>query len=489
MAVANEVRLRVCNSHFGFGEMDMNELTIALQDGQPLYEQIYAFIKEAIIHGEIPFKTKLPSTRTLALHLQVSRSTVNLAYEQLMSEGYIESIAGSGYYVAEIEELLSIKKQSNNPNPLIHKKETKHYDYDFSPRGIDLSSFPYHTWKKISKEVLTDVEKELLAIGDPQGELELRYAIVNYLYSARGVRCEPEQMIIGAGNEYLLILLHQLLGISAKIAIETPTYKQAYRVLSSLGHQIKTIEMDSYGMRMDQLEESGCNAAYVMPSHQYPTGIVMSIKRRLELLAWTKQAPNRYIIEDDYDSEFRYKGKPIPALQGIGQNETVVYLGTFSRSIAPAIRISYMVLPKPLLKLYQERFSFYASTVSRIDQEIVTRFLSEGYYERHLNKMKALYRSKHDLLLTALKPFMKGFRISGEHAGMHLLLTAKKKLKEQKLIDLAEAYGVKVYGMSSNEIGEQKKEPATIILGYANITECEIEQGVQKLLEAWKEYL
>lgn len=467
----------------------MNELTIVLQDGQPLYEQIYTFIKEAIINGEIPFKTKLPSTRTLALHLQVSRSTINLAYEQLMSEGYIEAVAGSGYYVAEIEGLLSIKKQSDSPNRPIHKKEKKKWNYDFSPRGIDLSSFPYNTWKKINKEVLTDVNKELFAIGDPQGEIGLRHAIVNYLYSARGVRCEPEQMIIGAGNEYLLILLHQLLGMSAKIAIETPTYKQAYRVLSSLGHEIQTIEMDHYGMRIDKLEESGCNVAYVMPSHQYPTGIIMSIKRRLELLAWTKQAPNRYIIEDDYDSEFRYKGKPIPALQGIDQEETVIYLGTFSRSIAPAIRISYMVLPRPLLNLYQKYFAFYASTVSRIDQEILNRFLSEGHYERHLNKMKALYRSKHDLLLNALKPLMKGFLISGEHAGMHLLLKAKKKLEEQELIDRAESYGVKVYGMSSNEIGEDKKRHATIILGYANITELEIEQGVQRLLEAWKEYL
>lgn len=467
----------------------MNELTIVLQDGQPLYEQIYTFIKEAIINGEIPFKTKLPSTRTLALHLQVSRSTINLAYEQLMSEGYIEAVAGSGYYVAEIEGLLSIKKQSDSPNRPIHKKEKKKWNYDFSPRGIDLSSFPYNTWKKINKEVLTDVNKELFAIGDPQGEIGLRHAIVNYLYSARGVRCEPEQMIIGAGNEYLLILLHQLLGMSAKIAIETPTYKQAYRVLSSLGHEIQTIEMDHYGMRIDKLEESGCNVAYVMPSHQYPTGIIMSIKRRLELLSWTKQAPNRYIIEDDYDSEFRYKGKPIPALQGIDRDETVIYLGTFSRSIAPAIRISYMVLPRPLLNLYQKYFAFYASTVSRIDQEILTRFLSEGHYERHLNKMKALYRSKHDLLLNALKPLMKGFLISGEHAGMHLLLKAKKKLEEQELIDRAESYGVKVYGMSSNEIGEDKKRHATIILGYANITELEIEQGVQRLLEAWKEYL
>ncbi len=472
-----------------FGEGIMNELTIVLQNDQPLYEQIYTFIKKAVISGEIPFKTKLPSTRTLALHLQVSRSTVNLAYEQLMSEGYIESIAGSGYYVAEIEELFSIKEQFYQPNDLLQEAEGQTYDYDFSPRGIDLSSFPYNTWKKISKEVLMDVQKELFAIGDPQGEIGLRQAIVNYLYAARGVHCQPKQMIIGAGNEYLLMFLHQLLGTSAKIAMETPTYKQAYRVLSSLGHEVKTVEMDQYGMRVDKLEQSGCNIAYVMPSHQYPTGIVMSIKRRLELLAWTMRAENRYIIEDDYDSEFRYKGKPIPSLQGSDQNERVIYLGTFSRSIAPAIRVSYMILPKTLLNIYKEKYAFYASTVSRVDQEILTRFLTGGFYERHLNKMKALYRAKHDRLLNGLKPAVRGFRISGEHAGMHLLITARKRLEEKRLIDLAEAESVKVYGMSSNEIGEEEKEHATIILGYANLTEQEISEGVHKLLHAWRDYI
>lgn len=467
----------------------MNELTIVLKDGQPLYEQIYTFIKKAVISGEIPLKTKLPSTRTLALHLQVSRSTVNLAYEQLMSEGYIESIAGSGYYVAEIEDLLSIRELPYAPNHSVKEAEIKRYSYDFSPRGIDLSSFPYNTWKKISKEVLMDVEKELFAIGDPQGEIGLRQAIANYLYSVRGVHCRPEQMIVGAGNEYLLMLLHQLLGEKVKIAMETPTYKQAYRVFSSLGHEVRTVEMDQSGMRVDRLEQSGCEVAYVMPSHQYPTGIVMSIKRRLELLSWTIHANNRYIIEDDYDSEFRYKGKPIPSLQGFDRNGTVIYLGTFSRSIAPAIRISYMILPNSLLKIYREHYAFYASTVSRVDQEILTRFLTGGFYERHLNKMKALYRTKHDLLLSTLRPAIRGFRISGEHAGMHLLMTTRKKVEEQILIDLAETVGVKVYGMSSNEIGKEKKEHATIILGYANLTEQEISEGVHRLLTAWKDYI
>lgn len=469
----------------------MNELTIVLNpnSGEPLYEQIYAFIKKEIQGGHIPFQTKLPSTRTLSRYLQVSRSTVNLAYEQLMSEGYIEAVAGSGYYVAEIEQLLDAERSKGRPAISLHEEKKEVYAYDFSPRGIDLSNFPYNTWRRLNKDTLNDDHKELFAIGDPQGEPGLRQAIADYLYAARGADCSPEQIIIGAGNDYLLMLLDQMLDPKAVIGMETPTYKQAWRVFKSLGHQVKTAELDEYGMKMESLERIEADIVYVMPSHQYPTGIIMSIKRRLELLAWSRQKSSRYIIEDDYDSEFRYKGKPIPALQGFDKDEKVIYLGTFSRSIAPAIRVSYMVLPRPMIRTYQERCGFYACTVGRVDQEVLERFLKEGFYERHLNKMRALYRAKHDRLLAALKPIAKGFSISGEHAGMHLLLTAKKPIEESRLIDRAAEAGVKVYGISSYEIEERAGEAATIILGYANLDWHEIEEGVHRLQNAWSEFL
>ncbi len=429
-------------------------------------------------------QTKLPSSRSLAQYLQVSRSTVVLAYEQLISEGYLESRKGSGVYVLKIEELTVLPQKTNRRMENAPPKRAAEC-CDFSPRGIDLDNFPYNTWRKISRETLNDAHRELFAVGDPKGEANLRHAIADYLHAARGVRCREEQIVVGAGVDYLLLLLSQILKRTAPIAMETPTYIQAWRVLQSLGHTVIPIPQDSSGMDPKALSRSPASIAYVMPSHQYPTGIVMPIGRRMELLSWTRQAEDRYLIEDDYDSEFRYRGKPIPSLQGYDQYGKVIYLGTFSKSIAPAIRISYMVLPEPLLKQYHSKCGFYTSTVSRVDQEIVRRFLQEGYYERHLNKMRGIYKSKHDLLLNCLRDFSGQFRISGENGGLHLLLTSRQNIPEEELIRRAEQERVRVYGMSAYEIGERGQASCTVLLGYANLKEEEIAEGVRRLKDAW----
>ena len=237
-------------------------------------------------------------------------------------------------------------------------------------------------------------------------------------------------------------------------------------------------------MRIDELEKSGADIAYVMPSHQYPLGIVMPIQRRTELLRWAEEG-QRYIIEDDYDSEFRYKGKPIPALQGYDCKEKVIYIGTFSRSIAPSIRISYLVLPKTLLPIYYEKCRFLSSTVSRVDQLIIQRFIEKGYYERHLNKMRALYKGRHDMMLSQLKTYLPLCEISGEHAGVHLLLTFPKERKEEELIKRAEEKGVKVYGLSSYDIRREQTKQPVILLGYANLSEEKIKEAIQLLSKAW----
>ena len=266
------------------------------------------------------------------------------------------------------------------------------------------------------------MDTELFTHGDSQGEQGLREAIRDYVYSARGVNCRPEQILIGAGSEYLLMLLNQIIGEKSVIAMENPTYMQAYRVFCGLGHQVIPISMDEQGIDISELKQSNASLAYVMPTHQFPTGKIMPLGRRLELIAWAAAEEGRYIIEDDYDSEFRYRGRPIPSLQGYDRNGRVIYLGTFSRSIAPGIRVSFLVLPKKLLERYRQFCGFYATTVSRIDQEILARFIQEGYYERHLNRMKGVYRAKHDLLLELLKPFQTRFLIRGENAGIHVLL-------------------------------------------------------------------
>ncbi|MDD3251535.1 MAG: PLP-dependent aminotransferase family protein [Lachnospiraceae bacterium] len=464
----------------------------------PLYEQIYRHICQEIRTGGLKAGDRLPSTRVLAEHLKVSRSTTQMAYDQLLAEGYIDSQPYRGYFIAQIDELVEAGAGAGvgSEAPMeTTEPEIPDCRIDFSPRGIDLDSFPYNTWRKLSRNTLVNDNKEMFQSGNHQGEPGLREAIRSYLHAARGVCCSAEQIIVGAGSEYLLMLLSQVLGRDRRIAMENPTYKQAYRVFHSLGYPVSPVEMDDNGMDPELLEQSGADVAYVMPSHQFPTGIVMPVGRRQELLHWAEAgagtagdgaARERYLIEDDYDSEFRYKGKPIPALQGMDRNGRVIYLGTFSKCIAPAIRVSYLVLPVQLMKRYREQAGFYASTVSRIDQNILYQFLAQGYFERHLNRMRAIYKAKHDALMAAVRPLDDLFEISGEYAGIHILLTGKCGQPEAELIAQAEAAGVKVYGLSSYYIHpEHNHNPATVVLGYANLSEAQIREGIRLLAGAW----
>lgn len=470
----------------------MNDLTIEFRQdsGKHLYEQIYDYIKQEIRKGKLLEGERLPSTRSLAEFLQVSRSTVELSYDQLVSEGYIEPRPYRGYFVCKADELLELEDEAIGAgkafigNTDLPEEVTA---YDFSPNTIDLTAFPYATWKKITKNILVDANREIFASGSPKGDYELRETISRYLHASRGVNCHPEQIIIGAGNDYLLMLLEKILGRHVKIAMENPTYKRAYRIFESFAYPISPITMDKSGMSVEGLKESGAEVAYVMPSHQYPTGIIMPIGRRVELLKWAGEEEGRYLIEDDYDSEFRFKGKPVPSLQASDRMGKVIYIGTFSKSIAPAIRIGYMVLPMPLLKIYEEKCSFYSTTVSRIDQRILNEFIGKGHFERHLNRMRKIYREKHDLLLNGLKEMEEDFNISGENAGLHLLLKSRKKMSEAELVERAAAEGVRVYGLSSFCVGRLPSgwNEDTVVLGYASLNREQITEGVKRLKRAW----
>lgn len=459
-------------------------LNLDAKSSKNLYEQIYEHIKQEIQTGNICCGEKLPSTRLLAEQLDISRSTAQLAYEQLLSEGYIEAVPCKGYFVCQMEELYHLEHEPVTQEKMAEPHEPN-FQYDFSPNGIDLDHFPYSTWRKLSREVLQDDQKELFHLGDARGELGLRTAICEYLHQARGVNVQPSQIVLGAGNDYLLMLLSCMLGMDHRIAMESPTYRHAYDIFKKLGYDCCTVTMDKSGMNVQELRESGANIAYVMPSHQYPLGIVMPIKRRQELLQWAAEQPGRYIIEDDYDSEFRYIGKPIPSLQGSDSHQRVIYIGTFSKSIAPAIRISYLVLPKSLLERYENAGRSFSCTVSRIDQKMVQLFMERGYYERHLNKMRALYKSKHDVLLAELKK-VKGIRkILGDRSGVHILLQMVSGVSEEERILQAERAGIKVYPLSEYCIDDRIYGP-TIILGYATMTEDEIRKAVGILSEVWK---
>lgn len=468
----------------------MYDLTIELHTDSPkcLYEQIYEYIRQEIREGKLRPGERLPSTRSLADYLQISRSTAALAYEQLLSEGYIASQPYRGYYVCRIEELYRVDagEESIRAGSAGTEDRSKRYICDFSPTATDMSLFPFSVWRKINKNVLSEGSSKLFSQGDAQGEYSLRETISRYLHSSRGVNCSPEQIIVGAGNDYLLLLLEKILGRHVRIAMENPTYKRAYRIFRSFAYEITTVDMDEAGMSVEGLRQSDVTAAYVMPSHQYPTGTLMPIGRRLELLKWADEAPERYLIEDDYDSEFRYKGKPIPSLQASDKHGRVIYIGTFSKSIAPAIRVSYMVLPQTLLERYRKQCYFYSATVSRIDQKVLEAFIGEGYFERYLNKMRKHYKEKHDLMLEQLEDFERAFHITGENAGLHLLLTGTRGQTEEALLAAAEAVGVKVYGLSESLVGQIGTESGrTVLLGYGGLDREEIIKGLTLLRQAW----
>ena len=470
----------------------MNEMTfqIRTEGDSCLYEQIYGHIKGEIRSGKLLSGERLPSTRSLAEYLQVARSTVDCAYGQLLSEGYIESRPYKGYFVCPIEELLqldsglsALENRQAAVGAMPGGREEP-YRIDFSPYDIDMSGFPFSVWKKITKNILTDANSDLFAKGEGQGDYSLRQTISRYLHSARGVECRPEQIIVGAGNDFLLLLLEKILGRDVRIAMENPTYKRSYRIFRSFAYPIVTVDMDECGMRADRLEQADVRAAYVMPSHQFPMGTVMPIGRRMELLKWADGESDRYLIEDDYDSEFRFRGKPIPALQASDRHGRVIYMGSFSKAIAPAIRVSFMVLPKPLLEIYERECSFYSCTVSRIDQSILNVFIGEGYFERHLNKMRKIYRGKHELLLECLGELREEFAIAGENAGLHLLLTSKRGIPEGELLERAAGRQVRVYGLSESSV-EEASGGAAVLLGFGGLTDEEIREGTAILKEAW----
>lgn len=466
----------------------MNELLISLDlhTGTSLYEQIYTYIRKDITSGRLSCGERLPSARLLASQLQVSRSTVDAAYAQLVSEGYLQAKRGSGYYVCEIGSLYDLTQPGAEQQPGSMQKICRPQPkYNFLPGQVDDQGFAYNAWRKCAKEALLDLEtsRQLLQAGHPQGEYELREAVAAYLYQARGVRCQPQQLVIGAGNEYLLQMLGQMFERTGKVAMESPTYLQAYHTFQNIGYEVVAVPMDADGMVAAKIPDTDLTFAYVMPSHQFPIGTVMPLKRRLELLSWAKEGEQRYIIEDDHDSEFRYKGRPIPSLQGISQLDRVIYLGTFSNSIMPSIRISYLVLPPQLVEVYKRKCGFYASTVSRIQQMTVCRFIKQGYFERHLNKMRGVYKGKHDLLLQLLKEKKWVYRIYGGHAGLHMAVELDCGLTEEEVSKRAQEYGMCVQGLAECYPAGRRERGGrpVMLLGFGRLSEGEIREGVEVL--------
>ena len=471
----------------------MDNLLIVLDpdNKKHLYEQIYDHIKKEIREGKLCYGERLPSARLLAQQLQISRSTVDLAYGQLVSEGYLEAKPCQGYFVSHVEELYHIIRENDD----MQKKEQKEIQKqqtedsflcDFSPNTIDMSYFPFSTWKRIHRQVLLDEQENVLHKGDPKGDERLRWTIVHYLHASRGVDCSPEQIIIGAGNDYLLLLLQKLFGDVRTVAMENETYLRAYRIFCSNAYRICVTDMDEKGMCAASLEQTNADLAYVMPAHQFPTGAVMPVGRRLELLGWAKEKENRYLIEDDYDSEFRFTGKPVPTLFSIDAGGKVIYMNTFSKTLTPTIRISYMVLPPELVQPFQESLGFLSCTVSNFEQYTLARFISQGYFEKHLNRMRTYYRKKRDLLIRTLKNSALAGKsdIIEQSAGLHFLLRLHTILDDACLKDRFQEQGLYLTGLSEYYHEPRPDAAHTYLINYSSLESKKIPEAIERLCQA-----
>ena len=463
--------------------MEMLLIELVKSGDVPLYEQIYEQIRADITDGKLPVGMKLPSKRRLGEFLDVSQTTIEFAYGQLTSEGFISSIPRKGFYVQEIEELAYVQTADPIDKPGTIKQET--VEIDFSPGHIDTDSFPFSQWRKYANEVIDQSSKDLLLLGNPHGDIELRQEIARYLYHSRGVNCTPEQIVVGSGTEQLMPLVIRILGEDATYAIEDPGYPLTHHVFFHNHRDTIPVSVDKEGINVQSLHQSGATISYVTPSHQFPTGTVLSAARRTALLNWASSHKDHFIIEDDYDSEFRYSGRPIPSLQGMDKGDNVIYLSTFSKSLMPSLRIAYMVLPEVLLKRYRDAFIHYASTVPRLDQHILARFMANGQFSRHLNRMRTIYRRKLQTLTEALLPYAPRVSFSGEEAGMHIIVTVHTNESEKKLAEAAKSVGIRIYGLNKYRTTPVEEEPSFLI-GFGGLSDETIRKAIDTLMIAWK---
>ena len=456
---------------------------------QPLYLQLYAHLREEILSGRLPAETKLPSARQQADDLGVSRNTVDWAYQQLSTEGYIESKSRRGYYVLPFREPVDHRPLLNPGFQCTEVKTdiSSSFQFDFHPAKLANESFPIRVWSKLGSESIRDDIGLFSLHGSSRGEPGLRNAIQKYLSQSRGVVCSPEQVIICSGVQDGLSLLSKLMAKNySACAIEDPGYLKARTILQNHAVDVVPVPVRQDGIDIGYLTNTDCKAVYVTPSHQFPLGYVMPISRRLNLLAWAERVKG-LIIEDDYDSEFRYQGQSVPSLQGIDSQGKVVYLGTFSKSLSPSLRLGYMILPLSLLELFNSLFRGHICSVPLWEQRILQKFLEQGYWDRHLRKMRTFYRRNHTAIINSVHHFLKGkATILSQGAGLHIVIEANGNCSAMEISKRAKIKGVRVYPISDYLLSEKTYQNA-LILGFGGLSPKGIFQGIELLSQAWTE--
>jgi len=443
--------------------------------GVPLYEALYRCIRSDILSGVLVPGEKLPSKRSLAQNLEVSKITVETAYSQLLSEGYISSREKVGYFVEAVER--PAPRQIPTAEP---RQETPSASLlDLTKTGTE--HFPFSGWSRLQREVMLDYGEQLLRPLPHQGIPELRSAISRHLTDFRGMEVDPENILIGAGTDFLYNLLIQLLGRDKLYAVEEPGYGKIRQIYAAGGVECISAPMDAQGVRPEGLGQAG--VLHFSPSHHFPTGLVTPMGRRLELLNWARETGS-YIIEDDYDSEFRFDAHPMSAMQSL-DGSRVIYMNSFSKTLAPSIRISYLVLPPELMQEFRQRLWFYSCTVASFEQYTLARFLSRGHFEKHINRMRKFYKNRRNRVVSLLKncAFSHRLTILEQDAGLHFLVKVDTGLSDGELTARLEKAGIRIKPVSSYYHLPAGESRHTFLVNYSVLDEAALAEALKSLPE------
>lgn len=435
----------------------MRTYELKKQPGLPLYESLYRCIRRDILDGTLAAGERLPSKRALAKNLEVGKTTVEAAYGQLLDEGYITAREKVGFFVAQIAGSAPASV------PISEPAAPAQPGLDITANGI--GHFPFTVWNKLQREVVLDYDKELLSPMPKFGCPELRQAIARHLADFRGMQVNPDNVLVGAGTDYLYNILVQLLGRNRGYAVEEPGYAKIRSVYTACGARCSSVEVDSQGAVAEIPGEA--SVLHISPSHHFPTGVIMSMARRQALLSWVA-AGDRYIIEDDFDSEFRFSGHPKPALQSM-DSRRVVYMNTFSKSLAPSIRIGYLVLPEGLKQKFIRQLGFYGCTVPSLEQYTLARFLSRGYFEKHINRMRRFYDLRRRELIGALAPFGDLMQVEEQAAGLHFLLHVKTQLPDSQLVAKLADAGIRALTLSDYYFRPEQAPAHRLVVNYSGL--------------------
>ncbi len=450
---------------------------------KPIYIYLYECIVDEIVSGCIPPGTQLPANSALAGHLNISRVSVMGAYDQLLTEGYIYAEERRGYFTGNLE---NFRKQSERRElPELHEPEQEQSPaIDFKANRISLEMFPSKRWEQCMRQALSLSDDSMLHPVPYCGMLVLRRAIADYLLQHKGMRVSPAQIVIGAGTEYLYSRLLHLFPSDSVLALENPGYNKFQKISTSYGRKCVFIPIDEKGIPVQKLERSGADIVHISPANHFPTGIVTPVSRRVELFRWANRARERYIIEDDYDSEFRHTGNYIPPMYSLDINNKVIYINSFSKTLVPSIRISYMVLPPKLMQRYADTLSFYTCTASSFEQYALSKFLADGFFERHLNRLRKYYREQRTRVLDAVNasPLARIGQVWEEKAGTHFLIHLRSELSEEEIRKRGLSHGLQLSFLSdfySDRVPTKSRN--TLVFNYAGITPEQIEPILRHL--------